>query len=163
MKKKILFICGSLNQTTMMYKISQQLTEYDQYFSPYYGDGFLKLLLKAGLINYTVLGGKFRRNTEKFLSERNLKMDYEGKQNDYDYVFTCSDLYIPKNIKKKKIVLVQEGMTDPEKLNYYIVRYLGLPRYLAATSMTGLSHAYELFCVASEGYKDFFIKKSNFF
>lgn len=159
MKKKILFICGSLNQTTMMYKISQQLPEYDQYFSPYYGDGFLKLLLKAGLINYTVLGGKFRRNTEKFLSERNLKLDYEGKQHDYDYVFTCSDLYIPKNIKKKKIVLVQEGMTDPEKLNYYIVRYLGLPRYLGATSLTGLSHAYELFCVASEGYKDFFIRK----
>ena len=159
MKKKILFICGSINQTTMMYKISQQLPEYDHYFSPYYGDGFLKLLLKAGLINYTVLGGKFRRNTEKFLSERNLKMDYEGKQHDYDYVFTCSDLYIPKNIKKKKIVLVQEGMTDPEKLNYYIVRYLGLPRYLGATSLTGLSHAYTLFCVASEGYKDFFIKK----
>ena len=159
MKKKILFICGSLNQTTMMYKISQELTEYDQYFSPYYGDGFLKLLLKAGLINYTVLGGKFRIQTEKFLAERNLKLDYEGVQNDYDYVFTCSDLYIPKNIKKKKIVLVQEGMTDPEKLNYYIVRYLGLPRYLASTSMSGLSHAYSLFCVASEGYKDFFIKK----
>lgn len=159
MKKKILFICGSLNQTTMMYKISQQLPEYDQYFSPYYADGFLKMLLRAGLVNYTILGGKFRRNTEKFLSERNLKLDYEGKQHDYDYVFTCSDLYIPKNIKKKKIVLVQEGMTDPEKLNYYIVRYLGLPRYLGATSLTGLSHAYALFCVASEGYKDFFIKK----
>lgn len=159
MKKKILFICGSLNQTTMMYKISQQLPEYDQYFSPYYADGFLKMLLKAGLVEYTVLGGKFRKNTEKFLAERNLKLDYEGKQNDYDYVFTCSDLYIPKNIKNKKIVLVQEGMTDPEKLNYYIVRYLGLPRYLAATSMTGLSHAYDLFCVASEGYRDFFIKK----
>ncbi len=159
MKKKILFICGSLNQTTMMYKISQQLTEYDQYFSPYYADGFLKMLLRAGLVNYTVLGGKFRIQTEKFLAERTLKLDYEGKQNDYDYIFTCSDLYVPKNIKKKKIVLVQEGMTDPEKLNYYITRYLGLPRYLAATSMTGLSHAYDLFCVASEGYKDFFIKK----
>lgn len=159
MKKKILFICGSLNQTTMMYKISQQLPEYDLYFSPYYADGFLRLCLKAGLVNYTVLGGKFRKQTEKFLLERNLKMDYEGVQNDYDYVFTCSDLYIPKNIKKKKIVLVQEGMTDPEKLNYYIVRYLGLPRYLASTSMTGLSHAYSLFCVASEGYKEFFIKK----
>ncbi len=120
----------------MMYKISQQLPDYDHYFTPYYADGFLKMLLKAGLVEYTVLGGKFRKNTEKFLSERNLKMDYEGKQHDYDYVFTCSALYIPKNKKKKKIVLVQEGMTDPEKLNYYIVRYLGLPRYLGATSLT---------------------------
>lgn len=159
MKKKILFICGSLNQTTMMYKISQQLTEFDQYFTPYYADGLLGFFADRGKLGFTVVGGKFRAATEKFLNEKNLKIDYKGVRNDYDYVFTCSDLIIPKNIKNKKIVLVQEGMTDPEKLNYYIVRYLGLPRYLASTSMSGLSHAYDLFCVASEGYRDFFIKK----
>ncbi|MBS1514999.1 MAG: hypothetical protein JSS63_08200 [Bacteroidetes bacterium] len=159
MKKKILFICGSLNQTTMMYKISQQLTEFDQYFTPYYADGLLGFFVGKGMFEFTVMGGKFRAATEKFLNEKNLKIDYKGQQHEYDYVFTCSDLVIPKNIRKKKLVLVQEGMTDPEKLNYYIVKYLGLPRYLAATSMTGLSHAYDLFCVASEGYKDLFIRK----
>jgi len=159
MKKKILFICGSLNQTTMMYKISQQLQEFDQYFSPYYADGLLGFFADKGMFDFTVVGGKFRAATEKFLAEKNLKLDYKGANNDYDYVFTCSDLIIPKNIRNKKIVLVQEGMTDPEKLNYYIVRYLGLPRYLASTSMSGLSHAYDLFCVASEGYKDFFVRK----
>jgi hypothetical protein len=159
MKKKILFICGSLNQTTMMYKISQQLPEFDQYFTPYYADGLLGFFADKGMFDFTVVGGKFRAATEKFLAEKNLKLDYKGVKNDYDYVFTCSDLIIPKNIRNKKIVLVQEGMTDPEKLNYYIVRYLGLPRYLASTSMSGLSHAYDLFCVASEGYKDFFVRK----
>src|SRR5262249_55465792 len=33
-----------------------------------------------------------------------------------------------------------------------------LPRWLAGTSTTGLSHAYERFCVASEGYRDLFVR-----
>jgi hypothetical protein len=68
-------------------------------------------------------------------------------------------LIVPKNVRKTKIVLVQEGMTDPENLIYYLVKYLKLPRYLASTSTQGLSNLYEKFCVASEGYKEFFIKK----
>ncbi|HET6899267.1 MAG TPA: hypothetical protein VFK70_13000, partial [Vicinamibacteria bacterium] len=40
-----------------------------------------------------------------------------------------------------------------------LVRGLRLPRFLANTSMTGLSHAYARFCVASEGYRDLFARK----
>jgi hypothetical protein len=36
---------------------------------------------------------------------------------------------------------------------------LKLPRYLASTSTNGLSNQYRYFCVASEGYRDFFIRK----
>jgi hypothetical protein len=50
-------------------------------------------------------------------------------------------------------------MTDPENLLYHIVKTLKLPRYLASTSTTGLSNAFEVFCVASEGYKQLFIAK----
>jgi hypothetical protein len=50
-------------------------------------------------------------------------------------------------------------MTDPEDWRYRSVRALGLPRWLANTSMTGLSHAYGAFCVASEGYRDVFLRK----
>ena len=39
MAENILFICGSLNQTTMMHKIAQQLEGYDCFFTPYYADG----------------------------------------------------------------------------------------------------------------------------
>ena len=43
---------------------------------------------------------------------------------------------------------------------YYIVKRLRfLPRWMADTAMTGLSDAYRAFCVASEGYRDFFIRK----
>ena len=157
--RKILFICGSLNQTTMMHKISEHHPDAQCYFTPYYSDGFLKLLTKSSLLDFSILGGQFRKRTFSYLKQQNLQIDYEGNKYEYDLVYTCSDLIVPKNIRNKKLVLVQEGMTDPENLMYYLVKNFKLPRWMASTSVTGLSHAYDKFCVASEGYKELFIKK----
>jgi hypothetical protein len=158
--KKILFICGSLNQTSMMHQISRFFDNYDCYFTPYYGDRFLNFLAKKGILDFCILGGNFRRNTENYLRHYNLKTDYRGLNNDYDLIFTCNDMLIPKNIRDKKIILVQEGMTDPENMLYYLVKYTGLPRWFAGTtSVTGISNLYSLFCVASPGYKELFIRK----
>ena len=157
-KKKILHIGGSLNQTTMLHRISQYLPEYDHYFTAYYSDGIELIPLKLGLLETTCLSGPFRRLTENYIKENNLKMDYAGKYNNYDLVMTASDLIIPKNIRKKKIILVQEGMTDPQNWIYHLVKIFHLKRYFASTATTGLSDAYTAFCVASGGYKDFFIK-----
>ena len=147
--KRILFICGSLNQTKMMYEISLNLQDYECYFSPLYTDGFLEIIRKLGLLNFTPLGGNHKKNTEYFLAEKKVKVDYKGRINNYELVFLSSDLTIQKNIKNKKKILVQEGMTDPENLIFKLVRYLRLPRYLASTSTAGLSREYEYFCVAS--------------
>jgi len=158
--KKILFICGSLNQTIMMHKISQHLEkEYECYFSQFYTDGFLELLRKAGFLNFSILGGEFFRQTTDYLVKNYLLIDYQGKYNDYDLIYTCSDLIVPKNIQNKPVILVQEGMTDPENFMYYFVRILGLPRFFASTSTNGLSDMYNRFCVASEGYENFFVSK----
>jgi hypothetical protein len=156
---KVLFICGSPNQTSMMHKISKQFTDFECWFSPYYGEGYIKFLSDAGLLNFTILGGEFKRKTQEYLNEYSLKIDEGGRNNSYDLVFTCSDLVMPKNILSSKIILVQEGMTDPENFMYKLVRKFGLPCYLAGTSATGLSDLYHKFCVASEGYKKFFISK----
>ncbi len=160
-KQKILYICGSMNQTTQMHKISQELPEFEAYFTPYYaeGYGYIKVVTNAGLLDMTILGGQAKERTLKYLRKHNLKLDLYGKEHDYDLVFTCSDLLIPKNIRDKKIIMVQEGMTDPENFIYYLVKYLKLPRWIASTSVTGLSYAYDKFCVASEGYRELFIKK----
>ncbi len=158
-KEKILFICGSINQTKMMHKISMHLNDYECYFTPYYSDGFTRFLSNISFLDFSILGGQFREKTLNYLTEHNLKIDFEGKQRKYHLVYTCSDLIIPKNIQDSKIILVQEGMTDPENLMYHLVKKLKLPRYLASTSTTGLSDAYDKFCVASEGYKEFFLKK----
>lgn len=158
-KANILYICGSLNQTKMMHKISKHLTHHNNYFTPYYGDGYIKKLADMGLLDFSILGGQFKKRTMDYLAFHDLTIDYEGKDRHYDLVFHCSDLIVPKNIRNKKVILVQEGMTDPEGLGYYIVKYLKLPRWMASTSVTGLSNQYDKFCVASEGYKELFIKK----
>jgi hypothetical protein len=159
LKNKILFIGGSLNQTTMMHKISSYFDDCECYFTSFYADGMVDALAQKGLADFSILGGKFREQTENYLYTHKLNIDYKGKQNDYDLVFTCQDLIVPKNIRNKKLVLVQEGMTDPETIAYHLVKNLKLPRWLASTSTTGLSDAYDLFFVASEGYKELFISK----
>ena len=159
MKKNILFICGSMNQTTIIYKISRHLGEYSCYYTPFYSDGSIGAMAEAGLLDFTVMGGQAKERTLAFLENNNCPIDYKGTQREYDLVVTCSDLVIQDNIKNKSVVLVQEGMTDPEGFKYHLVKNLKLPRYLANTAMAGLSHAYEKFCVASEGYRDLFIQK----
>ncbi len=158
-KKKILFIGGSLNQTTMMYQIAQYFTDYDCVFSAFYATGLINILASKGLLNFTILGGRFREQTERFLASHDLPVDYRGRNYEYDLVFTCQDIILPRNIRKNKIVLVQEGMTEPENLIYNMVKIFSLPRWLAGTSVTGLSHSYDLFFVASEGYRHLFISK----
>ena len=159
--KKILYICGSMNQTTQMHKISEELSGYSAYFTPYYSKGYwyIQFTRKLGLMDFSILGGQAKQNTLKYLRENNLNIDDEGKLNEYDLVFTCSDMLIPSNIRDKKIILIQEGMTDPENLGFYLVKKFNFPRWFGGTSTTGMSNIYETFCVASEGYKDLFISK----
>jgi hypothetical protein len=149
-----------MNQTTQMHQVSMHLGEYEQSFSPYYCDGFDEFLRRHGLMEFTIIGDKLAGRCRKYLQDNNLPIDYQGKNRPYDLVVTCSDVYIQKNIRNDRIVLVQEGITDAETILFRLVkRFRFLPRWLAGTSATGLSHAYRAFCVASEGYRDFFIRK----
>ncbi len=159
MTENLLFICGSLNQTTMMHKISQHLSGYNCYFTPYYADGLVDMAARLGLLNFTVLGGRHLQDTENYLAANKLSVDRRGQAHSYDLVVTCSDLLVQKNIRSKRLVLVQEGITEPEGFVYKLVKWLKLARYLANTSTTGLSDAYDIFCVASQGYRDLFIRK----
>ncbi len=156
----ILFICGSLNQTMQMHAIAKPLMrEHECYFTPYYADGIVDIIARLGWLNFSVLGGRHRRETNAYLQNKNLQVDLHGKKNKYGLIVTCSDLIIQKNIRNKRIVLVQEGITEPESLMYKIVKWFKLPRWLANTAASGLSDAYEIFCVASEGYADLFASK----
>lgn len=143
----------------MLHQISKNLEGYDHHFSAFYSDGKEKFFAKFGVLDFSVLGGRFRRQTEQYLHDNNLQMDYEGKKYDYDLVVICSDLIVAKNILNKKVIMVQEGMTDPENFIYHVTKKLGSIRYFGGTAVTGLSDVYNYFCVASEGYKDHFIKK----
>lgn len=160
MTKNILFICGSLNQTTQMHKIAAHLGEYNTYFAPFYADGIENLLSKAGLLDFTVLGGRHQQDTRQYLFDHHLPIDERGETWEYDLVVNCSDLIIQRNIQRKRLMLIQEGITEPEGWLYQLHKtFPFLPRYIANTAASGLSNAYDIFCVASKGYAEDFIRK----
>lgn len=147
----------------MMHKISRHLEgEYDCYFSPFYTTGVYRFLQDLGTMDFTILGGQQKALADEYMRTHEMVSDYGGNGHDYDLVVTCTDLIVQENIKDKPIVLVQEGMTDPETIWFHVAKALhrfGFPRWVASTSTTGLSDAYRRFCVASEGYKDLFVRK----
>jgi hypothetical protein len=159
MTQKVLLLGGSLNQTRMMHKIASEMEDVDCFFTPYYTEGFLKILQRRGLLDFTILGGRHREATLKYFEDNNLLLDNEGKANDYDLVVTCTDGIIQPNIRNKRLLLVQEGMMDSIDFTFHLVKHLKLPRWLANTSTTGLSDAYDVFCVASKGYRDWFVER----
>jgi hypothetical protein len=158
--KKILFVGGSLNQSSIAHAVARELEgEYEYYFSSYYVDGFYSILKKLGLLEFTVVGGNQLRRTMKYFTENNLPMDQAGASHDYDLFVFVQDILLPGNTKGKPLLLIQEGMTDREGFAYRLVKWFKLPLYLAGTAATGLSDRYQTFCVASEGYKNLFVSK----
>jgi hypothetical protein len=157
-RPKVLYVCGSLNQTTQMHAVARELGEHEAVYSPYYTDGWLELARRAGLAEFTILGAKLRRRCLDYLESHRLTVDHAGGSGGHDLVVTCSDLVMPGNLRGRPVVLVQEGILDPPGLSLELVRRLPfLPLWLAGTASTGLSRAYDRFCVASEGYRDHFV------
>jgi len=159
-RPRVLLICGSINQTTQMHQVAQRLFECDCLFSTYYDDGYPNTLKRLRLTEATPMGYKLSARTLAYLERHELPLDQGGLHGPYDVVVTCSDLLVPGNIRSYPIVLVQEGMTDPEGFWFRAWRkYPWLPRWFAGTAVTGLSDQYTRFCVASEGYKRHFVSK----
>jgi hypothetical protein len=120
----------------------------------------LDLLARTGFLDFSVIGGKFRASTEAYFREHDLSLDYQGRNGPYDLVVTLSDLIIQDVLRESKVVMIQEGMTDPGNLMTTLVRQFRLPRWFAGnTSTHGLSDVFDRYCVASEGYRDFFISR----
>jgi hypothetical protein len=158
MKKNILFLIGSLNQTTQMHQISKYLSDsYACFFSQVFANHpVLKTTVNLGLLDYTVLAGERKIEADKYLQTHNLKNDYrcEVYENEYDLVVACTDIIIPECLKRKKIIWVQEGMIDELTPLARITHFLKLPRYLAiGTALNGASNICDIYCAASEGYK----------
>jgi hypothetical protein len=158
--RRALFICGSVNQTTQMHQIARQLPELEARYSPYYCDGALEWMRKRGMLNFTILGAPWRRDCMAYLEAHGLPVDVGGAEGPYDLVLTCSDVIVPRNVRRGPLVAVQEGATDPERFWYWARKVLPfLPLWSCGTSGTGLSGFYDRFCVASEGYRDLFVRK----
>lgn len=142
-----------------MHKIASQLSDFDCYFSPFYVENLLEEIRKIGFLKHTILDGKHFQATNEYLQDKNLPIDVGGKQREYDLIVTGTDLIVQSNIRNKRMILVQEGITEPDDFSYWMVKNLRLPRFFANTAATGLSNAYDRFCVASPGYREYFISK----
>jgi hypothetical protein len=161
MRKKILFITGSLNQTSQMHQISQHLQQYDCWFSQIFpNSGFLKAIIKyTRLAEGTVLTGQFRAKSEKYLLSHGMQVDYGARLNQYDLVVYCSDMVVDPKFKNTKTIWVQEGMIDKRTVLTGIVKALGIaPYFTGDTSLNGSTNQCDIYCAASEGYKKHFNK-----
>lgn len=144
-----------------MHRIAECMTaDFDCWFTPYYSTGIEEILRRLYLTEMSIMGHRMVNQCLAYLKKNNLPVDYRGAKHNYDLVVTCADIVVQNNIKESKVVLVQEGMTDPENFGFRLVKMFPfLPRWIASTSTFGLSNAYDLFCVASEGYKRHFTAK----
>jgi hypothetical protein len=157
-RPRVLFICGSINQTKQMHQIAGELGAIEARYTPYYCDGPLDLMRRAGMVNFTILGAPWRRDCVEYLQGHGLPIDLDGAEGGYDLVLTCSDVIVPHNVRSTRLLLVQEGMTDPPRFWYWTRKVLRfLPLWSCGTSGTGLSGLYDRFCVASPGYRDLFV------
>jgi hypothetical protein len=161
-KLKVLLTGGSFNQTTQMWQIAQALPHacFEPWFTPAYADGYVDVFRRFGLLEWTILGERLSRRGMDFLRQQGARIDERGEAQRYDLFFLCHDLVLPRNLRGQRSILVQEGMTDPENFGFRLVQHLRfLPRWLASTASSGLSDRYDRFCVASEGYRELFVRK----
>lgn len=159
MRKKILFIIGSINQTSQMHQISLQMPGYDCWFSQIFADSpIINMVIDyTPFLDKTALSGQFKKNSENYCLEHGLQVDYKAKKNRYDLVVYCADMIIPDRMLQTKTLWVQEGMIDELTLMSKIVKKLHLPPYFAVgTSLNGASNICDVYCAASEGYKQYF-------
>jgi hypothetical protein len=90
-KRRILFICGSINQTTRMHQIAEHLGDHDTFFIPYFADGFAEFLRRLELAEFTILGDKLRQRGLDYLESHRLPLDRRGARGAYDLVVTCAE------------------------------------------------------------------------
>jgi hypothetical protein len=154
-RPRVLFICGSPNQTTQMHQIARQLPEVEAWFASYYTDDwFYVLLFKLGLTESTIAGHRRRGVTFDYLNEHGLPIDLLGEHNEYDLYLSPNDQLVPPGMRGVPCILVQEGIQEPPNWRTRVWQYTRLmPRVLTGTATYGLSDQYVKFCLASEGYR----------
>lgn len=162
--QKILFITGSINQTSQMHQIADELPEYDCWFSQLFTDSSVvnRLISRTSLLNSTILAGNFKLNSERYLRKHGLQIDYGARRNDYDLIVYCSDMVVPPRMRDTKTIWVQEGMTDRYTAMSHVVKATRLPSFLTGnTSLNGSSNICDVYCAASAGYKDYFARNGT--
>lgn len=159
-RKRILFVGGTRNQISMMHAVSRHLdSSVDSRFTYSYADGIMGAFVSSTRRTKGLLSWRFASEAMDYIQAHELSLDRGGLDGSYDLAVLGTDLIIPRNLRGTPLLLIQEGMTDPENWLFPLVKSLLLPRWAAGTAAFGLSGAYDRFCVASEGYRRLFIRR----
>ena len=135
--------------------------EHEHAFTPYYCDGLLSAARRAGLAEFTVAGEKLRRRCLAYLGAKGCPSTTAGRAR---RLRPGGHLLRPRGAsgtsRGRRVVWSRRGSSIPEAWPTGSGgRFRFLPRWLAGTATTGLSLAYDRFCVASEGYRDHFVAR----
>lgn len=156
--RKILFLTGSANQTSQMLQIASELPDHDCRFSQVFTDAPLLRYLAGHtrLVDKTIIARPFREKAEALLRQEQQRIDYRALDGLYDLVVFCSDLIVPPRLRNTRTLWVQEGMIDRYTLLSKLVHKLKLPPHLCFnTSLNGSTNTCDIYCAASEGYKNY--------
>jgi len=156
---RVLFVCGSPNQTGQMLQIARALSGVEAWFTPYYSDWPHHIaILKSGIFEPAINGHKRRGICADELNRRGLRIDLAAERNEYDLWVCPNDAILPAGVSGTPWVLVQEGIMEQPNWRTWVWRKTRLmPRGIATTAVFGLTKRYEKFCVASEGYRKQFL------
>jgi len=140
--------------------VARELPDWEPWFTPFYGDLLEDFLSATRLAEMSIAGEKRSRWCLDYLRDRGRNIDLQGRRGGYDIVVACTDLIVPRNIRGVPLVIVQEGIVDPYGFFARLCkRFRWLPRWGAGTALTGQSGLFDRFCVASEGFWDFFVAR----
>jgi len=156
---RVLFICGSPNQTGQMLQVAGALPEVDAWFTPYYSDHLEHVVLtKLGFVEPAINGYRRRGICADELNAQGVRIDLGAERNEYDLWVCPNDAIIPAALSPTPWILVQEGIMEQPNWRTWVWRHTRLmPRPLATTATFGLTKRYTRFCVASEGYRKQFL------
>ena len=147
-----------------MHLISEHLKgEYDCWFSQFHPDYFFEYWpLKWGLLENSIMSGHFKQKADNYLLEHGLKNDYRAQLNNYEMTVFCTDMIVQRKLRKGKTIFVQEGMVDAMTPPSRFIKFFRLPQYLSLnTSLNGATNRCDIYCVGSEGYRNFFAGKGT--
>jgi len=156
MRPRTLFICGSLNQTTQLHAVARELRELDASFTPSTAIVSSTECARLGLIDMTIGGEKRRGWCLDYLKSHCLQSICMASGAVTTSSCTCTDLVVPKNVRRSKLVVVQEGIFDRDGM-------IALPSVGHSASCLGGSPAlaqrgkcfvYDRFCAASDGFRE---------
>jgi hypothetical protein len=155
-----LFICGSIDQTRRMHRIATEMLDCDHAFTPFFADGVIDLARRVRLLESTPLGEATRRRCLDYLEAHELPLDDGGREAPCDLVVTSSDLKVPRRLRGRPVVVVQEGLLDGMETRSRPWRALAF-RWMVGGPTTGPSHRYDRFCTASEGCREVLVRRGG--